>query len=163
MQFVYNTESIIDDVPSIFLAGPTPRSAAVASWRKKALPLLESAVDFDGAFVLPEDRGFVARPDFEYAGQIEWERTHLASANVVLFWIPRDLKDMPAFTTNIEFGFVSERNQHYVLGFPKDAAKMRYLEYIANKQSMPIVHDLEQAINISIELCSNHQRMRPKV
>jgi hypothetical protein len=34
-----------------------------------------------------------------------WEREGLIKASVIFFWIPRGLPDMPAFTTNVEFGY----------------------------------------------------------
>lgn len=148
---VYNTESIPHGLPVVFLAGPTPRSPDVVSWRPEALRLLE-AQGFTGAVVIPENRGFGGRPDFDYAGQIEWERACLAKADVVLFWVPRDMQDMPAFTTNIEFGFVSERGQAYALGYPADAAKMKYLDHVARAQNRPVAHSLADTIRQSLAL-----------
>ena len=34
-----------------------------------------------------------------------WERIALTDATVILFWVPRKLPDMAAFTTNVEFGY----------------------------------------------------------
>ena len=34
-----------------------------------------------------------------------WDREGLIKASVIFFWIPRGLPDMPAFTTNVEFGY----------------------------------------------------------
>lgn len=152
MQVVHNTESVAGNPPIIFLAGPTPRRHDVSSWRPEAIALLEN-IGFTGAVVVPEDRGFIGKADFEYAGQVEWERHHIARATVVVFWVPRHLQDMPAFTTNIEFGIVSERGQAYVLGFPKEAPKMRYLEYVANKQGAPVCHDLRQTLESAVTIC----------
>jgi hypothetical protein len=74
---------------SIFLAGPTPRDAATPSWRPEALRLL-AAAGFDGVVFVPEPRdGAWAR---DYHGQIAWEEAHLHMADVVLFWLPRELK-----------------------------------------------------------------------
>lgn len=156
MLTVYNTEDIPQGMPAIFLAGPTPREKHVASWRPAAIALFEAA-GFKGAVVIPEDRGFANRTDFDYAGQIDWERACLARADVVLFWVPRDLADMPGFTTNIEFGFVSERGQPYVLGYPQDAPKMRYLAHVAKAQKRPILHDLPAAVAACIDLAATRK------
>src|SRR6266511_3357557 len=43
--------------PSLFLAGPTPRSADVPSWRPEALNLLRG-LGFAGTVLVPERRGW---------------------------------------------------------------------------------------------------------
>lgn len=154
MLAVYNNEIIPDDLPVIFLAGPTPRSASVESWRPRAVALLEES-GFTGAVVIPEDRN--KKPsgeEFDYPQQIAWERKALKRADVVVFWVPRDLKDMPAFTTNIEFGFVSERRQPFVLGFPENVPKMRYLAWVAQEQNAPMRHSLEETIETALGMAS---------
>lgn len=145
MHTVFNLEPIPPETPVIFLAGPTPRSRAVASWRPQALDLL-AQLGFDGAVVIPEDRDFDNRCDFDYAGQIDWERASLKASDIVVFWVPRCLADMPAFTTNIEFGFVSERGQPFVLGYPVDSPKMRYLAHVANEYKRPVFHTMEETL-----------------
>ena len=145
MHTVFNLETIPARMPAIFLAGPTPRSREVASWRPQAIDLL-AQIGFSGAVVIPEDRDFDNRTDFDYAGQIDWERACLKQAAIVVFWVPRHLVDMPAFTTNIEFGFVSERNQPFVLGYPADSPKMRYLAHVAQSCNRPVFHTLQETL-----------------
>ncbi len=145
MKTIFNLEPMPHATPAIFLAGPTPRSREVASWRPQAVEILKQ-LGFDGAVVIPEDRDFASRVDFEYAGQINWERACLKASDIVVFWVPRCLTDMPAFTTNIEFGFVSERGQPFVLGYPVDSPKMRYLAHVANENSRPVFHSLEETL-----------------
>ena len=41
----------------------------------------------------------------DYVDQAMWERIALTDATVVLFWVPRKLPDMAAFTTKVEFGY----------------------------------------------------------
>lgn len=142
---VFNLETPPANTPSIFLAGPTPRAREVASWRPQALDLL-AQLGFDGAVILPEDRDFDNRTDFDYAGQIDWERHCLKASDIVVFWVPRHLVDMPAFTTNIEFGFVSERGQPFVLGYPADSPKMRYLAHVANESNRPVFHTMQETL-----------------
>jgi hypothetical protein len=112
---------------SIFLAGPTPRSPEVPSWRPRAVQLLQE-MGFDGTVFVPEDDD--ASWKFSYDDQIEWELEALHSATVIAFWVPRDLETMPAFTTNVEFGLFA-KNRNVVLGCPEDAPKMKYLDGIA--------------------------------
>jgi nucleoside 2-deoxyribosyltransferase-like protein len=110
---------------SIFLAGPTPRSEDVKSWRPEALTLLEEQ-GFNGHVFVPEtsEWGWLG----DYAGQVHWEWEALGKAACTLFWVPRDLETMPAFTTNVEFGFmIALAPERVVLGHPGGAPKMRYL------------------------------------
>lgn len=148
MKTVFNLEDMPAVTPAIFLAGPTPRSREVASWRPQALDIL-AQLGFDGAVVIPEDRDFDNRTDFDYAGQIDWERACLKASDIVVFWVPRHLVDMPAFTTNIEFGFVSERNQPFVLGYPVDSPKMRYLAHVAHECKRPVFHTLQETLDFA--------------
>lgn len=118
---------------SIFLAGPTPRSPDVPSWRPRAVELLRG-MGFNGTVFVPEDGDCMAKytdAQFKYDAQIEWELEALHSATVVAFWIPREIETMPAFTTNVEFGLFAAR-RNVVLGAPPEAPKMKYLEGIAH-------------------------------
>lgn len=122
---------------SVFLAGPTPRSEDVPSWRPEAIDLFEKHMDNDLTVFVPEpnwekDMTF-AELNLKYAEQIiEWEHQAIAASNVILMWVPRDLKDMPAFTTNVEFGlYVKEYKLYY--GRPDSAPKNRYLDYCYEK------------------------------
>jgi len=117
---------------SIFLAGPTPRSDDVKSWRPEALEHLEEQ-GFDGTVFIPEDRdgGFKGT----YMDQVDWEHEAISFAGCVLFWVPRDLETLPGFTTNVEFGMLYKtlKQNSVVLGCPPGTPKMRYLLYLAHK------------------------------
>ncbi|MCP4355911.1 MAG: hypothetical protein GY793_09840 [Proteobacteria bacterium] len=154
MKVIFAREELPISKSSIFLAGPTPRTADVASWRPEALSLLKNNNLVDFVFA-PEDREkqeIDGTLIFSYPEQIDWERKALAQSSVVIFWVPRELKNMPAFTTNVEFGFIHERGQPFVLGFPKDAPKMRYLAYLAEEKNAPITHTLEDTIQVALKL-----------
>ena len=131
---------------AIFLAGPTPRTAAVASWRPAALRLLEAA-GFDGVVFVPEDASQQYR--HSYIEQVEWERDALAASDVVLFWVPRELQTMPAFTTNVEFGLWVTSGRT-VLGYPEGAPKNRYLGWLASTHGVPVCHTLQQTIEAAL-------------
>lgn len=50
-----------------------------------------------------------------------WERDALVQADVILFWIPRNLKHLPGLRTNVEWGFWIARNPgKLVLGYPSE-------------------------------------------
>ena len=143
-------------VKSIFLAGPSPRSESVPSWRPEALRLLNE-LGFKGTVFVPEDEdGWAkyspeAKANFSYDHQVEWELEALHSATVVVFWVPREVETLPGFVTNVEFGlFVSRRN--VVLGFPPDAQKMNYLSSIAKLHFIPQHSTLEDTLHNAILL-----------
>jgi hypothetical protein len=157
---------------SIFLAGPTPRSSDVRSWRHDALRVLDE-LDFDGHVFIPEtkDWGWCG----EYQRQVFWEWDALGRAESVLFWVPRTLATMPAFTTNIEFGMMASLHpERVVLGYPPGAHKVRYLDAVARNYprfirtlgypkteptSLPVYHDLKS----SLSHCLRHiEQQRPK-
>ena len=148
MQVVYARQPFPSRWPSsVFLAGPTPRSADVPSWRPEALRRLREA-GYTGTVFVPED----ASGDYRhsYLDQVTWERDGLSAADVILFWVPRELKTMPAFTTNVEFGsWVSSGK--VILGYPPDAPKCRYLGWLAGEHRAPVLHTLEETVQATLD------------
>ncbi len=129
MNVIYSPEPVILLGPSIFLAGPTPRSRDVQSWRPKALELLEK-MNFDGTVLVPEHRNWDYQ--FDYMNQVEWEWEGLENCSAIVFWVPRELKTMPAFTTNVEFGsYVRSGRAFY--GRPDGSPKNSYLDWLYEK------------------------------
>src|SRR5215831_19130286 len=110
---------------SVFLAGPTPREPDVASWRPGAVDLLRDLWSTSG-----EGRLVVFVPETPEGGapdgwdaQVAWEEGYLNSCDVIAFWVPRDLRTLPGFTTNVEWGRW-EASGKVVLGAPPGAPKM---------------------------------------
>src|SRR5574343_550291 len=136
MKVVYAREPIES---SIFLVGPTPRSPEVQSWRPEALALLEKH-EYDGTVYVPEDRHGARQ--FDYDDQVQWEWTALNKATVILCWVPRDLKTMPAMTTNVEFGFYVASGK-LLFGAPPEAQKVGYLKELSRRFNVPIHSNLE--------------------
>jgi nucleoside 2-deoxyribosyltransferase len=128
MKVNYSDEKVLKDGKSIFLAGPTPRSLDVETWRKEAIEILES-LEFDGIVYVPE-RKFDDRT-FNYDNQVWWEREALYNSDIIVFWIPRFLPHMPAFTTNVEYGYwMAKHNEKVIYGRPNDSEKNRYLDWL---------------------------------
>ena len=124
MQVNYSDQEVILARKSIFLAGPTPRDEAVHSWRPYAIKLLRE-MGFDGVVYVPEyETGEVLH---NYDNQIAWEWKALDQAGAILFWVPRNLETMPAFTTNVEFGYWV-RDDRAFYGRPSGAVLVRYLD-----------------------------------
>jgi hypothetical protein len=138
---------------SIFLAGPTPRSSDVKSWRPEALDYLRRT-GFDGDVLVPERKDFKAQ--FGYCDQVEWELMGLERCSVVLFWVPRDMVTMPALTTNVEFGMYIKSNK-IVYGRPQTAANIRYLDVLYQKwQGIPC-KTLEQTLDVADKLTNKNE------
>ena len=133
---------------SIFLAGPTPRSDDVPSWRPEALAEIQrrNTVDVLAVFV-PEPQDGARYP--AYDSQVEWEQRWLDAADSILFWVPRDMATLPGLTTNVEFGRY-ESSGRVVLGAPENAQHVRYLQYHAQRNGVPVVSTLAETVEASL-------------
>ena len=69
MKIVYARQPVDQ---SIFLAGPTPRTSAVPSWRPGAIKILQDQ-GFNGTVYVPEDGTSETIWEHEYDNQIDWE------------------------------------------------------------------------------------------
>jgi len=145
MNIVYANETLGDN--GIFLAGPTPRSADVKSWRPEAIEWFEKYMFF-GSLFIPETRG---DEPFDWERQVAWEEEGLARAKAIMFWVPREMKTMPALTTNIEFG-MHLKSGKVVLGTPSEAQAVRYMRHYAEKYLIPTEDTLEDTVKISITM-----------
>ncbi len=126
MRVNYSDEEVIKGEKAIFLAGPTPRSKDVISWRKEACDILRD-LGFDGVVYDPEYSNMEPRENYE--DQAMWERMALTEATVIVFWVPRHLPEMPAFTTNVEFGYWLHTGKA-IYGRPDNAEKIKYLDWL---------------------------------
>jgi len=146
MQVVYAPEAPPSQfTKSLFLAGPSPRNPDQPNWRPEALAALE-AMGYDGVVFVPLPRN--GDWSHGYDAQVEWELTHLNMADVVLFWVPRS-KDLPAMTTNVEFGSFYDTGKA-ILGYPKDATQMRYLDHLAKTESVTVCGTLEDTLRAAV-------------
>jgi Nucleoside 2-deoxyribosyltransferase like len=143
---------------SVFLAGPTPRDPAVASWRPGAVDLLRDLWAARG-----EGRLVVFVPETSAGGmfggwdaQVEWEDTCLNACDVIAFWVPRDLRTLPGFTTNVEWGRW-EASGKVVLGAPPDAPKNRYLFHYAQRHGVPTAHTLPATMAAALDLVARRK------
>ena len=157
----YSNEDVLKGEKSIFLAGPTPRSNDVISWRGEAISILEK-LDFDGIVYVPEREN--DDHSFDYINQVWWEREALYNADVIVFWIPRSLPKMPAFTTNVEFGYwLSKNSDKVVYGRPNDSEKNRYLDWLyeveTNKKPF---ENMESTLKEAVKMVNGKTRIKQK-
>jgi Nucleoside 2-deoxyribosyltransferase like len=139
---------------SVFLAGPTPRSDDVPPWRPDAVSELAAQWRGPGklAVFLPEPPSGQRWP--YYDDQAEWETVAREAASAILFWIPRDLRTLPGFTTNVEFG-LDVTTGRAVLGCPPDCPdpdKNRYLIWLARRHGVPVAGTLPATVAAALGL-----------
>jgi 8-oxo-dGTP pyrophosphatase MutT (NUDIX family) len=152
MQVIYANEEVPNSFfKAVFLAGPTPMSNEVQSWRPEAIDFFKEA-GYDGIIFSPESRD--GKWKHEYTDQVEWEEKCLHMADCILFWVPRNISTMPAFTTNTEWG-VWQDSGKVVFGAPDNASKVRYQQYYANKFKVPIASSLRDTVNNAIKMIDN--------
>lgn len=151
MKVIYSNEPTIDYyLPnSLFLAGPTPRTPDVLSWRPKAIEILSSI--FDGTVFVPEPSN--GEKFISYDFQVNWELSSLEHCGIVMFWIPRNMVNMPALTTNTEFGYwLAKSPERVIYGRPIDAQKCNYLDFLYERDTGRIpLSTLEETISLSID------------
>lgn len=165
MKPIYVGDDFNPERPSIFLAGPSPRSKVTSTWRDEALFTLQRR-DFQGDVYVPmtKERGYL----YDYKEQVRWERKALGAASCTVFWVPRS-EALPGFTTNVEFGMMSMvRPGRVVLGAPETATKIRYLKMMARESALlgqllgvelavtPVLKTLEKTLEIA------HQTVQPE-
>ncbi len=151
MKINYSDQEVIKNEKSIFLAGPTPRSLDVETWRKSAISILKN-LGFDGVVYVPELEH--DNRTFNYDNQVWWEREALHTANTIVFWIPRDMKTLPALTTNVEYGYwISKNPEKVVYGRPDDSEKNRYLDWLYQTETgRKPINDLSDLLKEAIKM-----------
>ncbi|WP_337825240.1 nucleoside 2-deoxyribosyltransferase domain-containing protein [Amycolatopsis sp. A1MSW2902] len=100
-------------------AGADAAHGGGAVVRPSAIDLLAEQWHGDGPLTVlsPESRGGIRAE--HYDDQVESELEMIQSADALMFWIPRDLRTLPGFTTNVEFGLVAGTSpERAVLGCP---------------------------------------------
>lgn len=155
MRVNYSNEKILKGSKSIFLAGPTPRSLDVETWRKEAIKILEK-LGFDGIVYFPELEH--DNRTFNYDNQVWWERETLHNASSIVFWIPRSTS-LPAFTTNVEFGYwLAKNHDKVVYGRPDDSEKNRYLDWLYKTETgKDPINNLTDLLKEAIKVANEHE------
>lgn len=147
MQLVYALENEPKEYThSIFLAGPTPRDNT-KSWREDAIKLLNK-YNYKGIVYIPEQRNGYKQK--EYYNQIDWELKMMNKADIIMFYIPRDIdNNLLGLTTNCEYGRW-ENSGKIVIGFPKNSDNNTYIEICFKQLNNEIYNTLEDTIIATI-------------
>ena len=142
-------------ISSIFLAGPVPRKQ-ITSWRAEAIKYLYNH-GYNGTIYNPETS--TANYENYYNEQFAWEHDKLDKSDIIVFWIPRIIKNNEALglTTNIEFGLYAKSNK-LIVGFPKDADEIEYIKKCCEENNIPFYYTLEEVLNRAIEMTKNKMR-----
>lgn len=139
---------------SVFLAGPTPRSADVPSWRPAAIREIAAQWHDQAALAVLIPEPMDGQRWLYHDNQAVWETDARASASAILFWIPRDLRTLPGFTTNVEFG-LDVTTGRAVLGCPPDCPnpeRNRYLIWLAHRHGVPVTDTLEETVAAALAI-----------
>lgn len=129
---------------TIFLAGPAYRGQKEEPcWRDE---IIEYSRNWKNLILIsPEPKGGHIDEDAYYLNQMNWELKSMGQADVILFWVPRDLEKLPGFTTNVEFGFWAAKNPRKVsFGCPPGAPKTEYLRHLAVKRGIAVDNSLPE-------------------
>ncbi|MET0233031.1 MAG: nucleoside 2-deoxyribosyltransferase domain-containing protein [Kibdelosporangium sp.] len=142
---------------SVFLAGPTPRRDDVQSWRPAALAEIRTQWGDAGELVVfvPEPPDGARYPSYD--DQIAWEERWLDAADVILFWVPREMATLPGLTTNIEFGRY-ESSGRVVLGAPENAQHVKYMQHHARQHGAQVTGTLPETIKATLEMIGEGAR-----
>lgn len=89
-----------------------------------------------------------------------WERIALAEATVIMFWIPRCFPNIPAFTTNVEFGYWLHSGK-VVYGRPNNASKIKYLDWLYELDyGKKPLSSLEDTLDESIKITKSFSKVK---
>jgi len=143
MRIIYTFEKLDELSNAIFLAGGTYRTYqknTKKSWREIAIKYLKK-LGYNGDIIIPEYRDNIQPKDFDLKKQIDWELEGLYKSSKILYWIPRNMDDLPCLTTNIEFGnFIDNFHKKIYVG--GNNVKNDYIKYRLKEKNKPFYSDI---------------------
>lgn len=123
--------------PSVFLAGPMK---GAPKWQK-TVPKLAEELGLDGiTFYNP----YPCQRWVSWKTQADWESEGLASADIILFWIPNQETEVEgrdyAQTTRMELIENLALGRKVILGIDSDIRGSRYMRYKAGVYGLKHIH-----------------------
>jgi len=128
MKINFLDEKVIKGEKSILLAGPTHEGEIINSWRNNACIELKK-LGFDGVVYVPEYS--MSSLNLKNTDKGKWELEALEESTVILFWVPNNLEDTPAFETNSLFGYCMSTGK-VVYGRQGNSSKAKYIDWLYN-------------------------------
>jgi hypothetical protein len=129
---------------ALFLAGNCPQSEEEDCWRtEEALAILEQ-IGYDGVVFVPLAR-LVGKIIPRDEAQMAWEKTCMDMADCIVFWAQR-----PGLTTNTEYGMYLKSGKA-ILGYPPTADAVKYLDWHAQREYVPVFTDLRETLIAAVE------------
>ncbi len=151
VRVVYALQEFPDlKIPSIFLAGPTPRKSYTKSWRPRALQMIRRYRQDPVVYYPEPEAADKWSPDDD--AHLNWRRNAMMRSTVILFWVDRKIDAMPGFRTNTDWGYWTARDpERLVLAYPLKAPGMRGMYNDALCYDIPYVHSLSAGISVAVE------------
>lgn len=145
----------LDDLNfGIFLAGPCTRTndeLSKTDWREDFISKLESK-GYNGDVIDPTNEEYDENDPDYLTKQTLWEHENMFISSVVVFWLDRHFPNIPALTSNIEFGlFAFNRNKRIIVGCPEGADKNTYIEVLCNSYDIPCYKTMDEIIDNIME------------
>lgn len=139
----------------VFLAGPIQ---GAPNWQ-------HSIEDADNITFLSPRR--TSYDNFNYSEQVSWERDHLLSADIVVFWIPKPIEKIEgrdyAQTTRTEFGEYLARGKKVIFGCYEGFSGERYFQTKLTEYGCgEVLHSLEEVIS-AVKEQVNEWEANPKM
>lgn len=165
-------QEIPDDVPSVFLAGPSSRENVLEfKWRAEFVFKLR-LMGYKGIIVVPEarDNDFSFKQHWELDPSappsiVSWEcKRLLLQVKKAVFWIPRHQVQLPGRVTNTELGFLAgmayaapdKYKDRLIWGYPKDAWKVKSeYHWVAEQAGILPYHDIAEMCQEIIKDCQS--------
>ncbi len=133
--------------PSIILLGPSSKDANLTDWRQEVITLLDER-GFEGAVYIPEPR--TRNRPLDYDEHLRWVLDACQAADVILFWVPRNMQTLPGLKTNVEIGMFIQ-SPKLLFGAPENAVKMRYIKTLLRYYNQPFFSDLTHLLDVAKE------------
>jgi hypothetical protein len=136
---------------SVYLCGPTEADPR-ADWRRTAVEALTRQRPAGGgvlAVLYPEP----LTGTLPFAAHVEWEEIALSAADVIAFFVPRRMLDLPGLITNVKWGRFQESGR-VVLGAPDDAERNGYLLHFARGNGVYAGNSVEDTMKAAVRAVS---------